>query len=116
LAIAGFGIAGRTLWIALPLLAIAGGADLTSTVLRSTMLQLSTPDSLRGRMSAFHSMVATAGPRLGDLEAGGVAALVSPLFSVVSGGLASVIGIALVALLIPELRRQRLSLHEPSIG
>jgi hypothetical protein len=116
LAIAGFGIAGRTLWLALPLLAIAGGADLISTVLRSTMIQLSTPDSLRGRISAFHSMVATIGPRLGDVEAGGVASLVSPLFSVISGGLACVVGIALVALLLPEMRRQRLTAAKTTLG
>jgi MFS family permease len=114
LAIAGFGMAGRTLWIALPLLSLAGGADLASTILRNTILQLSIPDSMRGRMSAFHNMVTTVGPRLGDLEAGGIAALVNPVFSVISGGLACVIGIALLAVLLPEMRHQRASLQEPA--
>ena len=105
-AIAGFGLAGRLLWVGLPLLAVAGGADLVSTIFRGTILQLAISDAIRGRMSAFHSMVASMGPRLGDLEAGAVAALVNPTFSVVSGGVACVAGIALVAALLPEIRRQ----------
>ena len=106
-AIAGFGLAGRTLWLALPLLAVAGAGDLVSTVFRNTILQLSIPDSMRGRMSAFHMMVVTTGPRLGDLEAGSVATLAGPSFSVVSGGIACVVGIAVLAVLLPELRRWR---------
>ena len=107
LAITGFGLAGRALWLGLPLLALAGGADLVSAIFRGTILQLSIPDSMRGRMSAFNSMVVTTCPRLGDLEAGTVAALVNPTFSVVSGGVATVVGIAVLAALLPELRRQR---------
>ena len=107
LAIAGFGLAGKALWVGLPLLALAGGADLVSAIFRHTILQLSIPDNLRGRISAFQLMVVTTGPRLGDLEAGAVAALVNPVFSVVSGGVACVVGIALLAVALPELRRQR---------
>jgi len=110
-AIAGFGIAGRTLWLGLPLLAVAGAGDLVSAIFRNTILQLTVPDSIRGRMSAFHQMVVTTGPRLGDLEAGAVAALAGPLFSVVSGGVACVVGIALVAVMVPEMRRQRASME-----
>jgi MFS family permease len=106
-AIAGFGLAGRALWVGLPLLALAGAADLVSTIFRNTILQLSIPDNLRGRMSAFQLMVVTTGPRLGDLEAGAVAALVNPVFSVVSGGVTCVVGIALLAIVMPEMRRQR---------
>jgi predicted MFS family arabinose efflux permease len=107
LAIAGFGLAGKALWVGLPLLALAGCADLVSAIFRHTILQLSIPDNLRGRISAFQLMVVTTGPRLGDLEAGAVAALVNPVFSVVSGGVACVVGIALLAVTLPELRRQR---------
>lgn len=109
LAIAGFGVAGRMLWIGLPLLAVAGAADLVSAIFRSTILQLTIPDSMRGRMSAFHSMVTTTGPRLGDLEAGAVAALVNPVFSVVSGGVACVVGIGLLSAFLPEMRNQRVT-------
>jgi predicted MFS family arabinose efflux permease len=107
LAITAFGLTGRVLWIALAFLALAGAADLVSAIFRTTMLQLSIPDSMRGRMSAFHAMVTTTGPRLGDLEAGAVAALVNPVFSVVSGGIACVVGIGLLAAALPEMRRQR---------
>lgn len=106
-AIAGFGLAGRALWLGLPLLALAGAGDLVSAIFRGTILQLSVPDGMRGRMSAFHMMVVTTGPRLGDLEAGAVAALVNPLFSVVSGGIACIAGIALLAALLPDLRNYR---------
>jgi len=106
-AIAGFGLAGRELWIGLPLLAVAGAGDLVSAIFRGTILQLTVPDGMRGRMSAFHMMVVTTGPRLGDLEAGAVAALVNPLFSVVSGGIACVVGIVLLAAWLPELRGYR---------
>lgn len=111
-AITGFGLAGRALWLGLPLLAVAGGADLISAIFRGTILQLTIPDSMRGRMSAFNSMVVTIGPRLGDLEAGTVAALVNPIFSVVSGGIACMIGIGVLAVLLPELRNQRAASHE----
>src|SRR6266508_2822737 len=103
--IAAFGLVGDHLWIALAFLAFAGAADVISAVFRSTILQLSVPDSLRGRLSGFHILVVTGGPRLGDLEAGLVAAAFSPAVSVVSGGLLCIAGTALLALLVPELRR-----------
>jgi MFS family permease len=106
-AIAGFGLADGRLWLGLPLLAVAGAADVVSAVFRNTILQLSIPDSIRGRMSAFHMMVVTTGPRLGDLEAGAVAALVNPTFSVVSGGVACVVGIGVLAGWLPEMRNRR---------
>lgn len=115
-AIAAFGFAGKVLWLGLPFLALAGGADLVSAIFRSTILQLSIPDSMRGRMSAFHSMVTTTGPRLGDLEAGAVAALVNPIFSVVSGGAACVLGIAILAALLPEMRDQRAAFRSEPVG
>jgi ENTS family enterobactin (siderophore) exporter len=92
--------------LALVLLAVAGAADMVSAVFRQTIFQLSTPDRLRGRVSALNSMVVTAGPRLGDVEAGGVAALTSPVFSVVSGGVLCLLGVAAIAALVPALRRQ----------
>jgi hypothetical protein len=76
-----------------------------SAVFRSTILQVSVPDALRGRISAVHIMVVTGGPRLGDFEAGAVATAFTPAISVVSGGLASMAGAFLVAAVIPELAR-----------
>lgn len=101
-----FGLAGSAFPLALGLLAVAGAADMVSAVFRHTIIQLSTPDRLRGRVSALNSMVVTAGPRLGDVEAGGVAALTSPVFSVVSGGILCLLGVAAIAALVPGLRRQ----------
>jgi MFS family permease len=93
------------LWPAALLLAVAGAADSVSAVCRSTINQTVTPDHMRGRMSSTFSLVVTSGPRLGDVEAGGVAALAGPRFSVVSGGLACIAGAALLAIAIPALVR-----------
>jgi hypothetical protein len=106
-AIVAFGLLGSLFWLALLALAVAGAADMVSAVFRSTILQTSIPDSLRGRITAVHIMVVTGGPRIGDVEAGAVAALTSPVFSVVSGGLACIVGAAAIAWRIPELWRYR---------
>ena len=103
--IAAFGLAGDNLSLALFFLAVAGAADVISAVFRSTILHLSIPDALRGRISGIHILVVTGGPRLGDLEAGLVAQVFTPAISVVSGGLLCVAGAALLALLVPEFRR-----------
>jgi MFS family permease len=105
-AIAAFG-AVKLLPVALILLAIAGWADVISAVFRNTMLQRSTPDELRGRLSALQIAVVTGGPRLGDFEAGAVAAATDVSFSVVSGGLACIAGAGLVARLLPGFSRYR---------
>lgn len=105
--IAAFGLVGDHLWLGLFFLAVAGAADVISAVFRSTILQLSVPDALRGRLSGIHILVVTGGPRLGDLEAGLVAAAFTPTISVVSGGLACIAGAALLAWRVPELRRYR---------
>ena len=84
-------------------LAIAGAADVLSAVFRSTIVQLETPDVLRGRVTSIHILVVTSGPRLGDIEAATVAAVIGPQLSVVSGGLLCVAGVAVVARLFPEL-------------
>lgn len=104
LAIAGAGLAG-TIALAAVLLAVAGAADSVSAVCRSTINQTVTPDAMRGRMSSVFSLVVTSGPRLGDVESGTVAGLTGPRFSVTSGGLACVAGVAVVALAFPALVR-----------
>jgi hypothetical protein len=87
------------------MLAIAGAADVVSAVFRNTILQLSVPDRLRGRLSAVHIAVVTGGPRLGDAESGVVASVTNAQVSAISGGLACVLGVALIAKLMPELGR-----------
>ncbi len=92
----------RSLWLALVLLAIAGAADMVSAIFRNTILQVSTPDALRGRLQGVFIVVVTGGPRLGDVEAGSVAAGFGTQVSVVSGGLACVAGVALLAAAFPS--------------
>jgi MFS family permease len=104
LAIAAFGFT-DTIWIALALLAVAGWADVVSAVLRNTILQTTIPDRFRSRLSSIQMAVVQGGPRLGDMESGTVATLTSIEFSVVSGGLACVVGAAVIALLMPQFRK-----------
>src|SRR5439155_11827816 len=115
-AITGFGLSGQLFGLALLFLAFAGAADVISAVFRGAILQLNVPDSLRGRLSAVHIMVVTGGPRVGDFEAGAVAALVSPWFSVVSGGVVCVAGVLVLARLFPELWRYHASTTLPDDG
>jgi MFS family permease len=81
------------LWLGVVLLVVAGGGDMISGIARSTTLQMSAPDHLRGRLSATYYMVVGGGPFLGNLESGVVATLTSPFFSVLSGGLVSLLGL-----------------------
>ena len=106
-AIAAFGLVGSNLPLALVCLAVAGAADVISAIFRSTIAQLATPDRLRGRLSTIFILVVSGGPRLGDFEAGMVAAWTTPTVSVVSGGLACIAGAGVVALAYPELRGYR---------
>jgi MFS family permease len=102
--IALFGVTG-SLPLAFVLLAAAGASDVISAVFRGTILQSTVTDSVRGRLSALHILVVTGGPRLGDLEAGLVASAFSPTVSVVSGGLACIAGVLLVAVVMPRFVR-----------
>jgi predicted MFS family arabinose efflux permease len=113
IAVTAWGIAitcfGLVSWLpgALMLLAVAGWADVISAVFRNTIIQLAVPDALRGRLSGLQIAVVTGGPRIGDLEAGAVAAGFGDTVSVVSGGLACIAGALLLARLLPGFRRQR---------
>ncbi|MGV1049430.1 MAG: MFS transporter [Solirubrobacterales bacterium] len=92
-----------SIWPAAALFALAGAADSVSAVCRGTISQTLTPDRMRGRMSSVFSLVVAGGPRLGDIESGTVAALTSPSFSVVSGGLACLASVGLIAAAFPQL-------------
>jgi MFS family permease len=106
-AITAFGLVGANLPLALLFLALAGAADVISAIFRNTITQVTTPDRLRGRMNQIFILVVTGGPRLGDFEAGVVAAWFTPTISVISGGVACIVGAGVVALVYPELRRYR---------
>jgi MFS family permease len=108
LAIAGFGFT-HLLWLALVLLAVAGWADVISAVLRNTILQTVVPEQYRSRIIAIQLAVVQGGPRIGDLESGGVAALAGTQFSVVSGGVACVAGAVALALAMPAFAHHKAS-------
>src|SRR6185503_9605350 len=86
---------------------LVGMADQVSVVMRGTAIQLSTPDSLRGRVSSVNMIFIGASNQLGAAESGFVAALTTPTFSVVSGGVICLIVVAIVAMTMPQLRRYR---------
>jgi MFS family permease len=106
LAIVGFGLAPWP-WLGVLLLAVAGAADLVSSVLRNTIFQVAAPDAMRGRLYGLFIVVVTGGPRLGDLESGSVAALTSPSVSAWTGGLLCLFGLALLAAAYPAIARYR---------
>ena len=103
-AIAAFGFAG-SLWLALLLLAVAGAADQISAIFRTTILLTLTPDHLRGRLGGIEFAQVAGAPALGNLEAGLVASLASVRFSIVSGGLATVVATLAIALALPAVVR-----------
>ena len=82
--------------LSLVALVVTGGADMVSVVMRQTLVQLDTPDAMRGRVSAVNSMFIGASNQLGEFESGATAALLGPVGSVVAGG----VGTLLVALLV----------------
>lgn len=96
LAIAAFG-ALHNLWLGLLLLAVAGCADTVSMIFRNTMMQVAAPDEMRGRLQGIFIVVVAGGPRLGDFESGTVATLTNPTTSVITGGLACVAAVLLLA-------------------
>jgi hypothetical protein len=93
--------------LALVLLAIANGADAVSSIFRGTILQMIVPDALRGRLNAINLMFVLGGPQLGQFESGAVAAVWSPVASVISGGVACVASVFAIAAWIPEITHFR---------
>jgi len=101
LAIAAVGLA-QSLWLVLAMLAVAGGADFFSAVLRETMLMRATPDAMRGRIVGIEFAQVAGAPNLGNIEAGVVASLTSVRTSIVSGGAICVVGCILCAIALPK--------------
>jgi predicted MFS family arabinose efflux permease len=101
------GLSVFSLALTLLFLAAAGAADVVSAVFRATMLQTTTPDVLRGRVSAFNLMVVTGGPRIGDFEAGLVGGIAGAPASIVVGGLVCLVGTCAMAVWSPTLARYR---------
>ncbi len=110
----GFGLA-RTLPLAFVLLAVAGAADMFSVVIRQSLVQLETPDDMRGRVGAVNSVFIGASNQLGEFESGATAALLGPVGSVLLGGVGTLAVVALWWRLFPALaRRDRLRPETPN--
>jgi MFS family permease len=109
--VAGFGLGivvfaiSTDFWLSLAALAAAGGFDMVSMVIRQTLLQISTPDRMRGRVSAVNGAFIGASAELGEFESGATAALFGTVPAALLGGLGTLVVVALWARLFPELRR-----------
>ncbi len=113
LAVAAFGLLtivfglSREMWLSLLALALLGAADMLSVYVRSSLVQLYTPDMMRGRVSAVSGLAISASNELGEMQSGIAAALIGPVGAVVFGGAAAVAVAGIWTYLFPELRRAR---------
>ena len=87
------------------MLIVCGAVDNISVVVRHTLVQLLTPDEKRGRVSAVNSLFIGTSNELGGFESGIVAYLFTPVISVVSGGVGTLVVVVLVALIWPPIRK-----------
>jgi MFS family permease len=109
--VAGFGLStivfglSRSLWLSLAMLFLTGVFDSVSVVVRHTLLQLLTPDTMRGRISAVNNIFIGTSNELGALESGLTAALFGPVISVVAGGVGTIVAVLSVCFVWPETRK-----------
>ena len=109
--VAGFGLAtiafglSRNFWFSLLMLAFVGAFDNVSMVIRQVVIQLATPNEMRGRVSAVNSIFVGSSNELGGFESGVVAQVFNPVISVVSGGIGTLLVVAIWARSFPYLRR-----------
>lgn len=109
--VAGFGVAtvvfglSKTFWLSFSMLLLTGVFDNVSVVIRHTLVQLRTPDEIRGRVSAVNGIFFGASNQIGTLESGVTAALFGAVASVVIGGVGTMLVVVAAALIWPQLRR-----------
>jgi hypothetical protein len=89
--------------ISVACLALLGAADMVSVLIRQTLMQLSTPDDMRGRVGATTTLFVSASNELGEMESGVAASLLGPVGAAVFGGVASIVVAIAWARLFPEL-------------
>jgi MFS family permease len=110
-AVVGFGFAtiafgfSKSFWFSFAMLIVCGITDYVSVVVRHTLVQLLTPDEMRGRVSAVNSLFIGTSNQMGEAESGFVANWTSPVFAVVSGGIGTIVVVAIVAIIWPEMRK-----------
>ena len=98
----------QTFWFSVLMLACVGAGNTVGAILRHTINQLSTPDDLRGRMSSVNSIFTNSGPQLGQFESGVVAAWLGAELSALTGALATLVIVTLVAAAFPRARNYRI--------
>jgi len=101
-----FGLS-RNYLLSLALLALLGAADMISVFVRGTLVQLSTPDEMRGRVSSISGLAISASNELGEMQSGVAAALLGATGAVVFGGIGAIVITAAWAVLFPQLRHSR---------
>jgi MFS family permease len=94
----------RVFWFSVLMIAVSGAGDTISSILRSTINQLSTPDELRGRMSSINSIFTNSGPQLGQFRSGVVAAWLGAEMSAMTGGLSTLLILVGIAAGFPKMR------------
>ncbi|MDB5879347.1 MAG: major facilitator superfamily 1, partial [Variovorax sp.] len=110
-----FGLS-QSFLISLIALAVSGGADMVNVVIRQTLVQLETPDAMRGRVSAVNSIFIGASNQLGEFESGATAALLGPVGSVVLGGVGTIAVAAAWFKLFPSLAQRDRIVPEAKSG
>lgn len=95
----------RHIWLSIALLAALGAVDTISVIIRSALVQIHTPDEMRGRVNAVNMLFIGTSNQLGDFEAGALASLVGPVAAVAFGGAGTVAMVGLWARMFPRLRR-----------
>jgi MFS family permease len=109
LAVTGFGLAtivfglSRSFILSVAMLALIGGFDNISVVIRGTLLLTQTPDEMRGRISAVNSIFIGISNELGSFESGLAASLLGPIIAVVAGGIGTILVVLIVARIWPEM-------------
>ena len=103
LATIGFGLS-RNFWLSFGMLFLTGVFDNVSVIIRQALVQLRTPDNMRGRVSAINYVFIGTSNELGGFESGLVAQWLGPVFSVVFGGIATIITVLITGGLWPALR------------
>lgn len=96
-----------TVWLSIPALAMVGAADMVSVTIRETIMQLWTPEAVRGRVNAVNSVFIGASNELGEFRAGTVAHVFGPVVAVVGGGIGAIVVAVVWARIFPGLRDQR---------
>ena len=101
-----FGVS-TSFWLSITMLIVLGASDMLSVYVRSSLIQLNTPDQMRGRVSSVSGLAISASNELGEMQSGVAAALLGPVGAVVFGGVGAIFVTGLWAWMFPELRNAR---------